>query len=306
MIRINKNALNLADYPQDLFDGIRTTSLNEILNNGKVDEKNTLYRTEEVRNNLYRLYNSKCAYCESKENNPRIGTLHIEHYRPKNWRKTRKDQFNGYYWLIYEWTNLLLACRACNSKKGTKFPLYDDDLRKQNHLEFLNQHGALNWLSTRIDSDMLRNENPTFLNPEVDNPDDFLRFRNDGQVIGVGLRGVTTIHIELGLGLNDPVLIENRYSIIKKHLLEISELIEFIQVKISSSSSSEESIRELTRNLFFLFFMRLENGCDPENEFSRFRKCIYEDFENFIVSYLPDNIKSEIRNYFIEYKAGTL
>jgi hypothetical protein len=64
------------------------------------------------------MYNKKCAYCEE-----RIKT-YIEHYRPKG--SVQGSRHGGYYWLCYEWSNLLPACHECNKfggGKGTQFPV---------------------------------------------------------------------------------------------------------------------------------------------------------------------------------------
>ena len=67
----------------------------------------------------------KCAYCESYIVDFQHGD--IEHFRPKKgvtdendnvvFIKDENGQQNphpGYYWLAYDWTNLLLSCTACN------------------------------------------------------------------------------------------------------------------------------------------------------------------------------------------------
>jgi uncharacterized protein (TIGR02646 family) len=74
------------------------------------------YAPADVKKELIRIFNNKCAFCESD-----ISTGHhydTEHFRPKN----------KYYWLAYEWSNFLLACRKCNSDcKGEQFPIEGDE-----------------------------------------------------------------------------------------------------------------------------------------------------------------------------------
>jgi 5-methylcytosine-specific restriction endonuclease McrA len=87
------------------------------------------------------LYAGRCAYCERS-----VGNQHgdIDHYRPKG--AVRDEQRNvvtrtikgherphpGYYWLAYEWTNLILACQSCNQPmpghwgKHDRFPVDGD------------------------------------------------------------------------------------------------------------------------------------------------------------------------------------
>jgi len=81
---------------------------------------------------LKNVFYQKCAYCERK-----ISGAHgdAEHYRPKGAVKTGSkramcqipDPVNGgdlplahpgYFWLAYDWRNLLPACEFCNSGHG--------------------------------------------------------------------------------------------------------------------------------------------------------------------------------------------
>ena len=54
----------------------------------------------------------------------------VEHYRPwDGWRQKRGDKLQKpqYFWLAYDWDNLLFACDVCNDQghKGNLFPLPD-------------------------------------------------------------------------------------------------------------------------------------------------------------------------------------
>src|SRR5207244_3555440 len=69
---------------------------------------------------LNELFHKKCAYCEGKVSGH--FPLDAEHYRPKKEvteGRTRLGGHPGYFWLAYEWYNLLLACRDCNSGHST-------------------------------------------------------------------------------------------------------------------------------------------------------------------------------------------
>ncbi len=78
-------------------------------------------------------FHGKCAYCESDVLVNQPGD--IDHWRPKNRvtdekRRTLKIKTEdggavphpGYYWLAYEWRNLLLACEDCNRPSTAKTP----------------------------------------------------------------------------------------------------------------------------------------------------------------------------------------
>ncbi|MBC8083261.1 MAG: hypothetical protein H7Z21_08620 [Hymenobacter sp.] len=70
----------------------------------------------------------KCAYCETRFVHSSPGD--VEHYRPKaGYRQSAAGPVlgPGYYWLAYEWRNLLFACEDCNRiRKRQLFPLRND------------------------------------------------------------------------------------------------------------------------------------------------------------------------------------
>lgn len=125
------------------------------------------YRNPTIRSSLERAQHDKCCYCDSK-----AAPLEVEHHRPKSAvRQTRDgaEERPGYYWLAYEWTNLMLACVLCNQPrvesdgqptgKGTLFPLADPAKRARSH------------------HDSLADEEPLLLDPYADNPDEHIDYR---------------------------------------------------------------------------------------------------------------------------------
>ena len=66
----------------------------------------------------------------------------------------------GYYWLAYEWSNLLFCCRLCNQQfKRNHFPLADPARRARSHRDDIGQ------------------EEPLLINPAIEDPAAFLEFR---------------------------------------------------------------------------------------------------------------------------------
>ncbi len=111
----------------------------------------------EVKDYLIKLFNRKCAYCESKFSHIAFGD--VEHYRPKK-GVTGNAQHKGYYWLAYHLRNLFPSCERCNrgGAKMNNFPV-DADSYIYRHDENLDK------------------ENPLLLNPYDDYPDeDDLKF----------------------------------------------------------------------------------------------------------------------------------
>jgi hypothetical protein len=74
---------------------------------------------------LFRLFDKKCAYCESTRAAVTKGA--VEHYRPKG--AVKGIDHPGYYWLAYHHENYVPACPPCNTNKGSSFPLADEASR---------------------------------------------------------------------------------------------------------------------------------------------------------------------------------
>lgn len=99
-----------------------------------------VYRHSSVRDALNNLFNNKCAYCESVIGH--TGQVDIEQFRPKGGVIGSRGEHLPlhYWWLCNEWSNLFIACIACNrmtrsgasgahSGKGGRFPLKDEATR---------------------------------------------------------------------------------------------------------------------------------------------------------------------------------
>ena len=91
------------------------------LTQAPVSDDITGYRI--VADELAKLQNYKCCYCEFKL---RTSYNDVEHFRPKGAadRTPGSNERHGYWWLAFCWENLLFACPNCNrSAKKTFFPL---------------------------------------------------------------------------------------------------------------------------------------------------------------------------------------
>lgn len=184
MIKINKgaappalvraslkhNATNFSKYVRDKAD----------YDIGKKTMKFTAaYRSEAVKSALKRVQHDKCAFCEAKFVND---DAHVEHFRPKGMVQQwplGPISYPGYYWLAYEWSNLLLCKSTINSSlKRNFFPLRGRVTRNMNHL------GA------NVESSLL-------IDPSTENPRDHIRFHGE-EIKGITARGRKNI-IFLGL-----------------------------------------------------------------------------------------------------------
>lgn len=127
---------------------------------------------------LENVFFGHCAYCESVVDDTSWGAA--DHYRPKG-RVTvlvgerRQVVFSGdqphpgYYWLAYDWRNLVPSCDKCNTEgKRDQFPVAGE--RATSHLDFRDVE--------ELDS----TEKPLLLHPYFTNPRNHLRFEAHGIV----------------------------------------------------------------------------------------------------------------------------
>ena len=147
--------------------------------------KSQIYGAKSVKNALLKAQYKKCCYCESKFRHTSYGA--VEHFRPKGAVKQKQGQrqkYPGYYWLAYDWDNLLVSCQQCNSSyKGNLFPLAVQKRRAQSH------------------HDGITEEQPLFINPAQEDPRGHLHFHGE-VVIGDTDKGRQTIQ-DLGLMRED-------------------------------------------------------------------------------------------------------
>jgi hypothetical protein len=177
----------------------------------------TLKMAEEVSDVLYKErradifgpFHRKCAYCECHI----IGVNQdgdVEHFRPKGAvhdaqnkvvkvrdASGKEQSHRGYFWLAYDWRNLLPSCILCNQLRTPNNELFG----KGNRFPVRHVYAA------RPEDDLL-GEEPLLLHPVFDDPADHLTLDPGKGVLG-GLtdRGQTTIAI---LGLNREGLITER------------------------------------------------------------------------------------------------
>ena len=164
--------------------------------------KNSIYGHPKVKTQLKEDQNYKCAYCETKFNGF-FGYGVVEHFRPKaGYKQNKKDKLNrpGYYWLAYDWNNLLFSCDRCNNQanKGNLFPLKDENKRIKNHNS--------NKLKENISEVLL-------INPYFEDVKKHLGFREE-IIFWKTEKGKQTIEI---LGLNKPDLQDKRREYIKTY-----------------------------------------------------------------------------------------
>lgn len=253
MISIDKTQI---EKPDVLDNNTIQNKLLEIMVENRPGKKvNRLYNHEDVRVALNELYNNKCAYCEGMANTAQF-TSRIDHFRPKDGIKGVENH-KGYFWLGYEWTNLLPTCEKCNIKKSNQFPLTNgektrisDDVEQEGFLS--NDH----FLFDNFKIDKLEREDRLLLNPEIDRVKEHLYFSPTGEIKHLTEKGKKSIEV---YDLNRNSLILERRSIIDSIIQEVIDIFsnyqyhsdllkKLFQEKIEYTESSEYS--------FFRFFIK--------------------------------------------------
>ncbi len=158
-----------------------------------------IYGHKTVKKALKAAQHDKCCFCERKTE---VGD--VEHFRGKGGYQqdeTEALQFPGYFWLAYEWLNLLFSCETCNrAYKRNFFPLENPTKRALSH------------------ADDLTLERPLIVNPCTDNPEDFIEFYGYfPKAINGNRKGAETIK---RTGLDRPFIDDRR----RDHYIRLSFL----------------------------------------------------------------------------------
>ena len=133
--------------------------------------KEAIYRDQAVQAALLDLFYDKCSYCEWPL--ARVD-WDVDHYRPKG-RVREVPGHPGYYWLAYDWSNLLPACVRCNRPRRG---LPDRDGTRARETagkadQFPLAGGSIRAHTSR---DNLALEKPLLLNPTIHNPEEHITF----------------------------------------------------------------------------------------------------------------------------------
>jgi hypothetical protein len=182
----------------------------------------------------------KCAYCDSYI--PDFQRGDVEHFRPKGGVTDENDNpvlvpdangvlaaHPGYYWLAYDWRNLLPSCTICNQPTTVG----EQKIGKHNRFPVIGQHART--------SEEVEHEQPLLINPASGDPEDdperHLAIDIDtGLLIGLTERGKTCIEV-FGLNIRDQ-LVDGRRS-------RCSAARDLLIKVIYKSAQSEEAKKEL-------------------------------------------------------------
>ena len=241
-----------------------------------------------VEDKLAIAYKNKCAYCE------RICKADIEHYRPK--KGVDNDSTHpGYYWLCYEWTNLIPSCITCNREgaKHNKFPVIGPRVSEP---ALLND-GNLNLALCKVSIAPLLDERPYLLHPEVDRPENYFEFELDSNGAGIRIvgidgedRGNRTIQICL---LNRNELTLDR---VERVIDDFKEAVHCIFAQLDREEIDDQQFADyITHNIDLL----QQRSRQEEKTHTYLRKYIVSSVENFDKIVLPF-LNPKVRNIVLE------
>lgn len=290
MRKVNKN---FKEVPEALQRGFE-----EKFENLKNREKEhgfdgRIYNTA-IKKQLQALYHNKCAYCEGFISDKEFT---VEHYRPK-----KGD--SSYYWLGYEWTNLLPVCKTCNGPKGERFPI--EGTRKTQPPVLSN--GDWDKDAMAADSIYLRDEIPFLLHPEIeeDNPREFLFVNRVGQIFPIFVQEANSLgykkalytitltayradptksisDIIIGGILNRDDLIYKRRSIIQRFENQLKRLTaNFLKVNPHVVFPLPEQFNAALELTFFETFESIESQFNDEEEYTLTAWSIWQNIEELI------------------------
>jgi len=218
-----------------------TQDLREEVENGHKPSFSSLYRRKSIKKAVYFNKNGpffgKCAYCECYITDFQRGD--IEHFRPKAgvcnenddpiMLKDENDNFvphPGYFWLAYDWKNLLPSCTDCNQ------PITIDGNKIGKHNRF-----PVNG-SYATSHEELPHETPLLINPVEEEPSLHLKIDTQTGTMGHSSeRGRVCIDI---FGLNI------RTRLIEERLKACIEVKAKLAQMIWHPESREESMNALS------------------------------------------------------------
>jgi hypothetical protein len=181
----------------------RNAAIEEFDQKSDVDIDDTQYK--KYMRFLLGLFREKCAYCETTITSNQPGD--VEHFRPKGRvidehfkpipvKHPKKGPMNhpGYFWLAYDWWNLLPSCIDCNRYR--KHEGVDGDtvgVGKADRFPLENEKDRACVPETVV------GEKALLIDPSAVDPADHLEFQPDGRIKAKTALGSKTLEI---FGLN--------------------------------------------------------------------------------------------------------
>lgn len=274
MISVSKNRKPRILDSENCLERIRLNVVRE-------EFEGTYYKHKDVLQALEGIYHGKCGYCESIIRP--VATPQVDHFRPKS---KVKEALNhpGYYWLGHEWSNLILACPACNNAKSSHFPINGN----RAVMPPLLPDGNLDTNRCLPDRSPLRDEAPELIHPEVEDTTNHFRFSPNGSIEGVTRRGTATIET---CKLN-----RRSFDLFRKRVIDDDlALANLLYVSYIEGLI----VREQLSSLLELWLNKIVNKCEPQMEYSLFQCYALKHFDKFYINQLPtESQRSEMQKVY--------
>ncbi len=180
-------------------------------------------------------FHGKCAFCEQKiYSNQHVD---IEHFRPKGGIKDENNKpiqidddgetidHPGYYWLAYDWRNLLPSCVLCNQPSSDHS---EGPIGKRNYFP------VKDFRACRPGEE--EQEEPLLLHPVFRDPKDHLRVDETGVLVALTKEGRKCIDI---LALNERNLPKDR----RDKYLEVRDKVGALYLELATDKHSNKAVR---------------------------------------------------------------
>lgn len=196
---------------------------------------------------LEKLFHDKCAYCEANHGSGHAP--HVEHYRPKLAVTEARNvvAHPGYFWLAYEWENLILSCNNCNGPHPSmKDGVEESHPGKWNEFKIRGRRVSEPSDDPAKWQEDLKAEEPLLLHPYFDNPPEHLYFNEDGTVHHLTDKGEETIEV---CELNRMKLVEARKRAREKVYRRIDRIERLARILQEEEGEEEGKNPDLIREL---------------------------------------------------------
>lgn len=241
-----------------------TTLIADVAEGKAIVIKNRLYKEQNtVYMNLDGIFHGKCVYCESLMDANQPGD--IEHFRPQKSVTDRGGKtimidaddgsakpHQGYYWLAYDWRNLLPSCSLCNrvtrDKTGAR-------IGKGNYFPVRGFRAMNPGEETR--------EEPLLINPLLVDPSDHVEIDDTGIFTALTAEGEETIKA-LALNTREALVDERKraYEAVGAGLLSLISAMLEKSAKANSRRQELKAIRSGERAYSAAAFAAISN-LDP-------------------------------------------
>lgn len=210
---------------------------------GRPPQMTALYKRKSIRDGVYFAkagpFHGKCAYCETFLTDIQRGD--IDHFRPKLAVTDENDEpilltdeagtilldasgvplrHPGYFWLAYEWTNLLPACVYCNQPNTMRVEadgrLVERKIGKHSRFPVTNRHA--------MKPDEVSQENPLLIHPVLEDPSRHLAVNVDnGYIRPLTERGEACCRL---FALNERERLPERRRLVMSHVaMKLGEIL---------------------------------------------------------------------------------